>query len=82
MESNSNFKTTTKGDNMKINLVNESHSLLGKANKLWAAYSSGKMSVERVKLSTSLLNATKGMINTSISAERWYGVKSKPKKKK
>lgn len=67
---------------MKLNLVEESHNLLGKANKLWDQYTKGKTSLEQVKLSTSLLNAHKGMINTSIAAEKWYGVKDKPKKKK
>jgi len=65
----------------KTDLVQESHNLLGKANKLWESYSKGKTSVEQIKLSTSLLNATKGMINTSIAAEKWYGVKNKPAKK-
>ena len=65
----------------KTDLVQESHGLLAKANKLWEKFSSGKISVEQAKLSTSMLNAHKGMINTSISAERWYGVKNKPAKK-
>jgi len=67
---------------MKTDLVKESHTLLNRANKLWDAYEKGKASVETVKLSTSLLHATKGTINTAISAEKWYNVKNKPTKKK
>ena len=64
-----------------INLVNESHTLLERANRLWDRYEKGKMSMEQVKLSTSLLNSSKGMINTSIAAEKWDRIKNKPKKK-
>lgn len=67
---------------MQLNLVDESHGLLNRAKILWDKFSKGKTSVEEVKLSTSLLHATKGTINTAISAEKWYNIKNKPTPKK
>ena len=63
----------------RLNLVDESHRLLGRAKDLWTKYNKGKASVEEMKLSTSLLNATRGTINTSIAAERWDIIKKAPK---